>query len=61
MAKECIKTVNICGVLLTGLKSIELFQSYIDKTGDVQTIALAVIHTQYTSDEFKQIQYWMDR
>jgi len=45
--EECVG--NLSGILLTGLneKCIDLFQKFIDKTGDVQTVVMAIIHTPY--------------
>jgi hypothetical protein len=47
LTPEFIKQGNLYGILLTGLgpECIELFQSYLHRTGDVQTPAVAVIHS----------------
>jgi hypothetical protein len=47
LALDCIKHGNLYGILLTGLNSecIELFQAYIHRTSDVQTAAVAIIHS----------------
>lgn len=47
LANDCIKQGNLYGILLTGLNSdsIELFQTYINITSDVQTAAVAIIHS----------------
>jgi hypothetical protein len=63
MIEECIQNSNTFGVLLTGLsnKCINLFQVYIDKTSDIQTIALAIIHTTFQDvSQNKQVKYWID-
>jgi hypothetical protein len=60
--EECLKNADLHGVLLTGLnvKSIELFQEFIDKTSDIQTVALAIIHTPYKDVlQSKQVQSWI--
>lgn len=60
--EECYKNADLHGVLLTGLnmKSIDLFQAFIEKFGDVQTVSLAIIHTPYTDVlQSKQVQYWI--
>jgi len=59
---ECIKHADLHGILLTGLsaKSIDLFQSFIDKTNDIQTASLAIIHSPYVEViQSKQVQYWI--
>ena len=63
MIDECIATGNTQGVLLTGLskKSINLFQAYIDKTNDLQTVALVIIHSTFPDVvQNVQIKYWID-
>ena len=47
LASDCIKHGNLHGILLTGLNSecIELFQTYIHRTSDIQTAAVAIIHS----------------
>lgn len=47
LANDCIKQGNLYGILLTGLNSdsIELFQTYINITSDVQTAAVTIIHS----------------
>lgn len=60
--EECFKNADLHGVLLTGLnvKSIDLFQAFIEKFGDIQTVSLAIIHTPYTDVlQSKQVQYWI--
>lgn len=60
---ECLKYSDLNGVLLTGLgpKCIDLFQSFIDKTGDIQSISLAIIHTPYIDVlESNQVEYWLN-
>ncbi len=60
--EECMKNADLHGILLTGLnmKSIDLFQSFIDKTNDIQTVSLAIIHTPYIDVlQSKQAQYWI--
>jgi hypothetical protein len=49
MLKKCIDTVNIKGIMLTGLSTncIQLFSAFNEKTNDVQTIALAIIHSTF--------------
>jgi hypothetical protein len=49
MLKKCIETANIKGILLTGLSSscIELFDAFNQKTNDIQTIALIIIHSTF--------------
>lgn len=61
--EECFKNADLHGVLLTGLntKSIDLFQSFIEKFGDIQTVSLAIIHTPYADVlQSKQVQYWIN-
>lgn len=60
---ECLKDANLHGILLTGLtpKCIDLFQAYIDKTSDIQTVSLAIIHSPYADVlQSKQAQYWIN-
>jgi hypothetical protein len=48
LSMECIKQGNLYGILLIGLNHdsmIELFQSYINRTSDVQTAAVAIMHS----------------
>jgi hypothetical protein len=59
---ECIKNADLHGILLTGLgpRSIDLFQAFIDKTSDIQTVSLAIIHSPYLDVLIsKQVQYWI--
>ena len=61
--EECITNGDLHGVLLTGLgpKCIEVFQSFIDRTGDVQTISCAIIHSPYSDVlQSKQVDYWIN-
>jgi WD repeat-containing protein mio len=63
ISEECIDNADLHGVLLTGLSSkcIDLFQSFIDRTLDVQTVALAVIHTHCSHvHKSEQVKYWID-
>lgn len=60
--EECIRNGDLHGVLLTGLnmKCIELFQNFIAKTNDLQTVALAIIHTPYKHVlESDEVQSWI--
>ncbi len=60
---ECIKSADLHGILLTGLgpRSIDLFQAFIDKTSDIQTASLAIIHSPYLDVlNSKQVQYWIN-
>ncbi|RNA20581.1 WD repeat-containing mio [Brachionus plicatilis] len=49
LENECIENSDLGAVLLTGLspRCLDLFQSFIDNTGDLQSICLAVIHSPY--------------
>lgn len=54
---------DLHGVLLTGLSMgcMDLFQSFIDKTDDVQTISMAIVHTPYqTVIESDQVKFWLN-
>lgn len=61
---ECIKNADLHGILLTGLnaRSIDLFDAFIEKYGDIQTVSLAVIHSPYDEEvlKSKQVQYWIN-
>ncbi len=60
---ECVKNADLHGILLTGLgpQSIDLFQAFIDKTSDIQTASLAIIHSPYLDVlNSKQVQYWIN-
>ena len=60
---ECIKNADLHGILLTGLSSkcVDMFQSFIDKTDDIQTVCLAIIHSPYNETvQSKQVQYWIN-
>ena len=64
MIEDCTKTGNLQGVLLTGLSktSIKLFQVYIDKTSDLQSIALIIMHSTFQEVlEDNQVKSWIDR
>lgn len=47
LGTECISLGYLYGVLLLGLRieCLELFQSYINRTGDVQSPAVVIIHS----------------
>lgn len=63
LALDCIKQGNLYGILLTGLNSecIELFQTYIHRTGDVQTAAVAIIHSTCTKTiSNKYVNAWIE-
>ena len=49
LTSDCIKQGNLYGILLTGLnvEAIELFQFYIKRTSDIQTPAVAIIHSKF--------------
>ncbi|CAF0839136.1 unnamed protein product [Brachionus calyciflorus] len=60
--EECMANSDLSGVLLTGLgpKAIDLFQTFIDKTGDLQSICLAIIHSPYLDVlDSSQVNYWI--
>ena len=60
--EECFINADLHGILLTGLNksSIDLFQAFIEKSSDIQTVALAIIHTPYVDVlQSKQVQYWI--
>ncbi len=64
MIEDCTKNGNLQGVLLTGLSktSIKLFQVYIDKTSDLQSIALIIMHSTFQEVlEDNQVKSWIDR
>lgn len=59
---ECMLNADMNGILLTGLgpHCIDLFQTFIDRTGDLQTVSLALIHTPYVDVlQSKQAEYWI--
>lgn len=61
--EECLKNADMHGILLTGLspRCLDLFQTFIDRTGDIQTVSLAIIHSPYTDVlEAKQTRYWIN-
>jgi hypothetical protein len=63
LEEECLVNANLNGILLTGLtpKCIDLFQAFVDRTGDIQTVSLAIIHTPYSDViNSKQVQYWIN-
>lgn len=49
---ECVKSGNVEGLVITGLSSsgIKLLQSFVDRTGDVQTAALVVSRVVFPSN-----------
>jgi hypothetical protein len=60
---ECLECADMNGILLTGLspRCIDLFQAFIDRTGDIQTVSLALIHTPYLDVlQCKQAVYWIN-
>ena len=60
---ECFNNADLHGILLTGLNksSIDLFQAFIEKFSDIQTVSLAIIHTPYIDVlQSKQVQYWIN-
>ena len=64
LIEKCIENADLHGVLLTGLsyKSINLFQAYIDKTGDFQSVALIIIHSTFQDVlDDTQVKNWIDR
>lgn len=61
---EVLKQGNLYGILLTGLgiECIELFQSYLHRTGDVQTPAVAIIHSTVAKTLTSKItNAWIER
>jgi hypothetical protein len=53
---------NLYGILLTGLslECIDLFQSYIHRTSDVQTPAVSIIHSTFNTSNSKYINGWIE-
>jgi len=63
LIEESVNDGDLHGILLTGLSTdcVDLFQSYIDKTDDVQTISMAIVHTPYQSViELNQVKFWLN-
>jgi WD repeat-containing protein mio len=63
MIEICTKEVNLQGILLTGLsnRSIDLFQAYTNKTGDIQTAVLSLIHSTFNDVlESNKVKYWIE-
>ena len=59
---ECLAHADLHCVLLTGLgpRCIDIFQAFIDRTFDIQTIALAIIHSPYPEVlKSAQAKYWI--
>lgn len=52
LTKYCIEQGNLFGILLTGLnlECLDLFQSYITRSYDVQTAAVAIINSNLEND-----------
>lgn len=64
MIKTCIETGDLNGLLLTGVtnEGITLLQRYLNRTDDVQTVAL--ISTKFLSKDLitdNSVQYWISR
>lgn len=60
---ECIENSDLKGILLTGLspKCLDLFQSFIDNTSDLQSVCLAVIHSPYLEVvDSSLVKYWIN-
>lgn len=60
---DFIKQGNLYGILLTGLNidCIDLFQYYIHRTSDVQTPAVAIIHSTFTKTmASKYVNGWIE-
>ncbi|KYR00614.1 hypothetical protein DLAC_02638 [Tieghemostelium lacteum] len=59
--QQMVEQGNLQGVILTGLsqRGIELFQNYIDKSGDIQTSALAcsIVVPKFIKD--KRVERWI--
>ncbi|KAI9791661.1 MAG: hypothetical protein M1833_001481 [Piccolia ochrophora] len=56
LTRGCVENGDIEGICLTGLTSegMDLFQTYIDRTGDVQTAVLVMSHgAPYYIDDFR--------
>ena len=63
LTSDCIKNGNLYGILLTGLNSecIELFQTYIHRTSDIQTAAVTIIHSTCTKTiSNKYVNAWIE-
>jgi len=66
--EECTRAIEkgcLEGIVLTGLDSqgLQLLQTYVDLTGDVQTASLAISHTlipQLPKPEYERVQKWVD-
>jgi hypothetical protein len=60
--EESIRNADLHSIILTGLSpmSIDLFQAFIDKTNDIQSVTLAIVHSPYLDVlNSKQIEYWI--
>lgn len=59
---ECIEQGDIDGIVLTGLteQSIPLFQTYIQKFGDLQTTVLALSHTSPRYFSSPLVDHWRE-
>lgn len=60
---ECLKNIDMHGILLSGLgpRCIDLFKAFIECTGDIQTVSLAIIHTPYKDVlQKRETQCWLN-
>lgn len=63
MIEICIKENNLQGILLTGLSNscIDLFQAFINKTDDIQTTVLSLIHSPFSDVmESNKVKNWIE-
>lgn len=65
LIKEVKENGDLDGLLLTGLTSdgVELFQRHLDKTGDIQTVSLAIIYTMpcdITKEDKEKVVMWIE-
>ena len=60
LAMECIRAGYLYGVLILGFELPDLFKTYIIRTGDVQTPAVAIINsTNAKVLGLKQVDCWI--
>jgi hypothetical protein len=62
LTETAVREGDLEGLILTGLsaRSVDLFQRYIDRTGDLQTAALMLSFVSFRLQD-KRINDWIER
>lgn len=63
LVRQMVTSGDIEGVFLTGLtkEGVDLFEQYVNKTGDIQTAALVLSFCVPRKFQDKRVEEWVDK